>query len=125
MRELFRTLRLAALIVTVCAIAAAAQEPVAPVSDPTLPSTLEPPPVDIPVPASLRQTPPPEPPERFTPLDELPPEEQLPAAPLLVSAYAFVVLALFGYLLSVAKRLGAVQREVDRLERDLKKSGRA
>lgn len=58
--------------------------------------------------------------EEFVPIDELPPAEQLPAAPLLVGAYAFVVFALFGYLFSIARRLNAVQREVERLEADLK-----
>ena len=80
---------------------------------------------DVPVAARLQQPGPEEPPDKFVPLDELPPEEQLPAAPLLVSAYAFVLLALFAYVLSIARRLGAVQQEVERLERDLKKSGRA
>ena len=58
------------------------------------------------------------------PIDELPPQDQLPAAPLLVAAYAFVVLALFAYMLSVARRLGGVQRDLERLESDLKRSGR-
>jgi CcmD family protein len=58
--------------------------------------------------------------EEFIPIDQLPPAEQLPAAPLLVGAYVFVVLALFGYLFSIARRLNAVQREVERLEADLK-----
>jgi hypothetical protein len=48
----------------------------------------------------------------FVPLDQLPPQEQLPAAPLLVGAYAFVMLALFGYLFSVAHRLTTVEKEV-------------
>jgi len=58
------------------------------------------------------------------PIDELPPQDQLPAAPLLVTAYSFAVLALFAYLISVARRLGGVQRELERLESDLKRSGR-
>lgn len=82
-------------------------------------------PLDVPLRASLRQDGPQEPPDRFKPLDDLPPGEQLSGGPLLVTAYSFVMLALFGYMLSVARRLGAVQREVDRLERDMKKSGRA
>lgn len=60
----------------------------------------------------------------FVPIDELPPQDQLPAAPLLVVAYAFVVLALSAYLISVARRLGAVQRDLERLEAELKRSGR-
>ena len=46
--------------------------------------------------------------------------EQMPAAPLVIGAYAFVWIALFLFLLSVARRLGTVQREVERLEIDLK-----
>jgi len=60
----------------------------------------------------------------FIPLDQLPPQEQLPAARLLIAAYAFVLAALFLYVLSVARRVGAVHREVQRLETDLKRSGR-
>ncbi|MBI4886828.1 MAG: CcmD family protein [Acidobacteria bacterium] len=62
--------------------------------------------------------------EEFVPIEELPPQDQLPAAPLLVAAYSFVVLALFAYLVSVARRLGAVQHELERLESELKRSGR-
>ena len=65
------------------------------------------------------------PPEEFKPLSELPPAEQLPAGRLLVAAYVVVIVVLFLYLLSVARRLNAVQREVDRLEADLKRTGRA
>ena len=62
--------------------------------------------------------------DEFVPIDTLPPQDQLPAAPLLITAYAFVLLALFGYLLSVARRLTVVQRELERLESDVKRSGR-
>ena len=65
-----------------------------------------------------------EPPEVFTPLDQLPPTEPFPAAPLLVAAYAVVLVVLFLYLVSVARRLTAVQREVERLEADAKRAGR-
>jgi hypothetical protein len=63
--------------------------------------------------------------DEFVPIDELPPQDQLPAAPLLVTAYAFVVLALFAYVISVARRLGAVQRDLERLQAELKRNGRA
>lgn len=108
-------------------VPAGAREPQPPVPVPTRPLIMESPDqrVDVPMATSLQQPGPEEPPDKFVPLDELPPEEQLPAAPLLVSAYAFVLLALFAYVLSIARRLGAVQQEVERLERDLKKSGRA
>ena len=62
--------------------------------------------------------------EEFTPIDQLPPQEQLPAAPLLVGAYAFVVLMLFGYLVMVSRRLSAIQTEVNRLDADLKRTGK-
>ena len=62
--------------------------------------------------------------EEFTPIDQLPPQEQLPAAPLLVGAYAFVLLTLFGYLVMVSRRLSAIQTEVNRLDADLKRAGK-
>jgi hypothetical protein len=62
--------------------------------------------------------------EQFTPIDQLPPQEQLPAAPLLVGAYAFVLLMLFGYLVMVSRRLSAIQTEVNRLDADLKRTGK-
>jgi len=61
----------------------------------------------------------------FTPISELPPQEQIPAARLLIAAYSFVGVALFLYLFSVARRLTAVQREMERLEADIKRSARS
>ena len=78
--------------------------------------------------ASQQPQPQPGPPsatDEFVPISQLPPQDQLPAAPLLVTAYSFVWLALFGYLVSVAQRLSKVRREVDRLESDMKRSTRA
>jgi len=63
--------------------------------------------------------------DEFVPISQLPPQDQLPAAPLLVTAYSFVWLALFGYLVSVAQRLAKVKREVERLESDMKRGTRA
>ena len=59
--------------------------------------------------------------EEFVPVSQLPAQDQLPAAPLLVSAYAFVWIVLFAYLTSVARRLSRVQHEVERLESDMKR----
>jgi len=59
--------------------------------------------------------------DEFTPISELPPQEQYPAAPLIITAYAFVLVVLFGYLWSVSRRLTAIQREVDRLDADIKR----
>jgi CcmD family protein len=61
----------------------------------------------------------------FIPIDQLPPQEQMPAAPLLVSAYAFVMIVLFLYVFMVSRRLSSVQREVDRLSTTIKQGGRA
>jgi len=68
---------------------------------------------------------PPQQQDEFVPVSELPPQDQLPAAPLLISAYTFVWVALFGYVFSVARRLNGVQREVTRLEGDMKRERRA
>jgi CcmD family protein len=76
-------------------------------------------------PGALAQQPPPEPQDEFVPISKLPPQDQLPSAPLLIGAYAFVWVAIGGYVLSVARRLNAVQREVERLDSDLKKGSRA
>ena len=62
--------------------------------------------------------------DEFVPVDQLPPQDQLPAAPLLIAAYSFVALALLAYVVSVARRLGTVQRELERLEGDAKRSRR-
>ena len=62
--------------------------------------------------------------EEFKPLSELPPEEKLPAAPMLVAAYIFVLLAFFAYVLSIARRMRSVTQEIARLETDLKRPGR-
>ena len=64
---------------------------------------------------------PPQQQDEFVPIDELPPQDQLPAAPLLVAAYSFVVLALLAYVVSVARRLTTVQRELERLLADSKR----
>jgi CcmD family protein len=63
--------------------------------------------------------------EEFLPADQLPPTEQIPAARLLVAAYAIVLAVLFLYVVTVARRLTAVQREVERLEGDVKRAGRS
>jgi CcmD family protein len=65
------------------------------------------------------QQPPPQQ-EEFIPIDQLPPQDQLPAAPLLIGAYAFVLVMLFGYIFITSRRLSVIQREVERLEADLK-----
>ena len=62
--------------------------------------------------------------DEFVPIDQLPPQDQLPAAPLLVGAYSFVVLAIFLYVFSLARRLRGVTRDIERLASELKRHGR-
>jgi CcmD family protein len=62
--------------------------------------------------------------EEFIPVDQLPPTESMPAAPLLIGAYAFVMIVLFVYVLSVARRLTAVQQELNRLDATIRQGGR-
>ncbi|MBI1872804.1 MAG: CcmD family protein [Acidobacteria bacterium] len=54
--------------------------------------------------------------DEFVPVNDLPPSEQLPAAPLLVAAYAFVWVVLFAYVWSLWRRLGQVEREIAQLD---------
>ena len=79
----------------------------------------------VPATAVHAMQPPPQQQDEFVPIDQLPPQDQLPAAPLLIGAYSFVVLVLFVYLLSVARRLQTVQRELERLEVDMNRGGRS
>lgn len=62
--------------------------------------------------------------DEFVPMSEVPPEEQLPAAPLVMVAYGAVWVAVFGYVLSVARRLERVQGELQRLEADVQRGSR-
>jgi CcmD family protein len=48
----------------------------------------------------------------FVPVETLPPGDQLPAAPLLITAYAFVWLAVMFYLWTISRRLNAVETEM-------------
>ena len=60
----------------------------------------------------------PQPPqEEFVPIDQVPPEDQLPAAPFLIAAYAIVWLVVFGYLWSIWRRLSVVERDLGELSR--------
>jgi CcmD family protein len=57
--------------------------------------------------------------DEFVPVSQLPPNEQLPAAPLLIAAYAFVWLALVAYLVALWRRLTRVEREIADVSRRL------
>ena len=48
----------------------------------------------------------------FVLVDQLPAQEQLPAAPLVMAAYAIAWIAVFGYLWSIWQRLNRVERDI-------------
>jgi CcmD family protein len=50
--------------------------------------------------------------EGYVPITDLPPAQQLPAAPFLIAAYAFIWVALLAYVWSIWRRLGTVQQEI-------------
>jgi CcmD family protein len=53
----------------------------------------------------------------FVPVDQLPPAYQLPAAPLLIAAYAFVWVAVLFYVWTIWRRLNQVEKDMHALER--------
>ena len=64
---------------------------------------------------------PPQPTDEFKPISEVPLEDRLPAAPMLVGAYAFVMLAIFAYVISLSRRLNAVARDLAKFESQAKR----
>jgi hypothetical protein len=56
-------------------------------------------------------------PDGFEPVTEIPPEEQIPAKPLVAGAYAFIWLAVLVYVGLLWRRLGVVQKDIDALKR--------
>lgn len=62
--------------------------------------------------------------EGFVPVDQLPGQEELPAAPLVAAAYGVAWAAVLVYLLFLWKRLGAVEREMAEVSRRIDARGR-
>jgi CcmD family protein len=62
--------------------------------------------------------------EGFVPLDQLPKQEQLPAARLVIAAYAVAWVLVFGYLWSIWSRLARVERELADVTRRVEAGGR-
>ena len=56
-------------------------------------------------------------PEGFKPFTGAPPSEQIPAAPLVISAYAFFLLLMVFYLWTIWRRIGKVEGEMQALDR--------
>lgn len=62
--------------------------------------------------------------EGFVPVDQLPGQEQLPAAPLVAAAYGVAWAAVLVYVWTVWRRLGKVERELADVSRRLEPGAR-
>ena len=62
--------------------------------------------------AAVAQPPPSPAQEGFVPIDQIQQKEQLPAAPLVMAAYAAAWLVIFGYVWSIWRRLSQVEQEM-------------
>jgi CcmD family protein len=60
----------------------------------------------------------------YIPIDQLPPQEALPAAPLLIGAYIVVWLGLMSYLFWIWRRIARVETEMQALQRRTSGSAR-
>jgi CcmD family protein len=81
--------------------------------------------LSAPVVSAVEQQPPPAAAQdEFVPMKEIPPQDQLPAAPLLIAAYAVAWLVMAGYAWSLWRRLGRVERELQLLTSRLSTRGR-
>ena len=60
----------------------------------------------------------------YVPIDQLPPQEALPAAPLLIGAYIIVWMGLMGYLFWIWRRIARVEADMQALQRRTSGSGR-
>ena len=73
--------------------------------------------------SAFGQTPPPQATpaamEGFVPMSETAPREVLPATPLVFYAYAFVWLALIGYVFSIWRRMARVEQDLAAVQRRL------
>jgi CcmD family protein len=75
---------------------------------------------------AFAQQPPPTPAaqEGFVPIDQLKPKEEMPAAPLVMAAYAIAWLVIFGYVWSLWRRLQKVEMEIAEVSRRAASGGR-
>jgi CcmD family protein len=63
--------------------------------------------------------------DEFVPVKDLPAQEQLPAAPLLVTAYAFVWLVVLVYVIFLWQRIGRVERDLRSMAHQLDEKRRS
>jgi CcmD family protein len=73
-----------------------------------------------PPPASPPRTAPPAAQDEYVPLSEVPPDEQLPAVPLVFIAYGLIWVAVLVYVITIWRRQSAVQKELEALKRQLR-----
>lgn len=77
------------------------------------------------VPAAAQTQPPPSPAqEGFVPIDQLKPKEELPAAPLVMAAYAVAWIVVFVYVWSIWRRLSRVEQEIASVSQRVASGGR-
>jgi len=55
-------------------------------------------------------------PDEFVPMEEVPPEEQIPAINLVAAAYGFVWIVVVGYVWSLGRRLQKAETDLTTLE---------
>jgi CcmD family protein len=55
--------------------------------------------------------------EEFVPIDQLPADEQVAAAPMVVAAYSVVWIAFVGYVFTLVRRIKKVEADLASLER--------
>ncbi len=65
----------------------------------------------------MAQQQPPQPPEGFVPAASVQGQEQLPAAPLVITAYSVVWLLVFGYLWSIWRRIARTEHDLAEVTR--------
>jgi hypothetical protein len=61
----------------------------------------------------------------FKPVTEIPASEQLPSAPLVIAAYAFVWLAFLAYVWLMWRKLGAVEQDLSALATQIARGSKA
>jgi CcmD family protein len=75
-------------------------------------------------PATILAQQPPAAQEGFVPVTDVAPDDQLPAAPLVIAAYAVAWIAVVLYLWSIWRRLSRVEREMAAVSRRLESGAR-
>jgi CcmD family protein len=76
------------------------------------------------VPLALQPPPPQDAKQEYVPVDPTQEQEQLPAAPLVMGAYAVVWVAVVLYLWSLWRRLSRVERELAQVSRRIEAGGK-